>query len=272
MKKLYQREQKHICGEKYMEVDIYDISAKQHKQSIRAKRKEATSLAMQTYNDNNAIRHRVQLVNANFSGNDFAITQTYDDEHLPAEEDRKRVDMDHANYIKRIYRWCDKHGVRRPLWCTSTEYRSFDAEKGKWYGRHHHHTIIEHTEGLTREVLEKLWYDDKKKPIGLCQCDALHFEHGSIEALVRYINKNKRCDRKWRQSKGLQMPKRPRPNDSKWSRKKLWDASTRCIADRDFWENLYPGYIFSRCETKVTDAGMRHTIAIMYKAEIPRSA
>jgi len=85
---LYYREQKHICGKDYdtapyMEVDLYPVSAKKHKASRRAKKKEASSLAQQTYNDNRAKRYHVQLVNANFGKGDFSWTGTYDDDHLP---------------------------------------------------------------------------------------------------------------------------------------------------------------------------------------------
>lgn len=53
---LYYREQKHICGRdydtaRYMEVDLYPVSTRKHKASGRAKKKEASTLAQQTYND-----------------------------------------------------------------------------------------------------------------------------------------------------------------------------------------------------------------------------
>lgn len=86
---LFYREQKHICGKdydtaQYMEVDLYQVSAKKHKASRRAKKKEASSLAQQTYNDKRAKRYHVQLVNTNFGKGDFSWTGTYDDDHLPA--------------------------------------------------------------------------------------------------------------------------------------------------------------------------------------------
>lgn len=76
MKSIYYREQKHICGKNYdtapyMEVDLYPVTPKQHKASRRAKRKEASTLAQQTYNDNRAKRYHVQLVNANFGKSAF---------------------------------------------------------------------------------------------------------------------------------------------------------------------------------------------------------
>ena len=268
---LYYREQKHICGKDYatagyMEVDLYPVTPKQHKASRRAKKKEACTLAQQTYNDNRSKRYHVQLVNANFGKGDFSWTGTYDDDHLPAPGDTKRADMDWTNYIKRVYRWCDKNGVERPKWVAATEYTTVMAD-GTICGRHHHHAIIQHTEGLTRDVLEELWSDKNGNSIGLTRGEYLTVDHGSVEGLVKYINKNKRCARSWRQSRGLEKPKTPPPNDTKWSRKKLEEASTVYIDDAAFWEQKYPGYTLNRVETKVSNAGQRHTVVILRRAE-----
>ena len=50
--------------------------------------------------------------------------------------------------------------------------------------------IIQHTEGLTRDVLEELWSVNGKR-IGLTRGEYLDVDHGSVEGLVRYIGKNK---------------------------------------------------------------------------------
>ena len=118
MQAIYWREQKHICGKDYatapyMEVDLYPVSPQKHKASVRAKKKEASSLAQQRYNENRAKRYHVQLVNTNFRQGDFSWTGTYDDKSLPEPSDRERADKDLTNYIKRIYRWCDRNAVRR---------------------------------------------------------------------------------------------------------------------------------------------------------------
>ena len=190
------------------------MAGKQDKASTRAKKKEASTLAQQTYNDKRAKRYHVQLVNTNFGKRDFSWTGTYDDDHLPGPGDTKRADLDFSNFIKRLYRWCDKNGVQRPKWVAATEYTTVD-EAGKVCGRHHHHAIIQHTEGLDRDVLEDLW----------------------------------------------------RPNDTKWSRKKLEEASTMYIDDAAFWERQYPGYTLNRVETTVNNSGYRHTIVILRRAE-----
>lgn len=144
----------------------------------------------------------------------------------------------------------------------ATEYTTVMAD-GTICGRHHHHAIIQHTEGLTRDVLEELWSDKNGNRIGLTRGEYLTVDHGSVEGLVKYINKNKRCARSWRQSRGLEKPKTPPPNDTKWSRKKLEEASTVYIDDAAFWEQKYPGYTLNRVETKVSNAGQRHTVVIL---------
>ena len=268
-KSVFYREQKHICGKDYntagyMEVDLYPVTPEQHRAGSRAKKKEATSLAQQTYNDRRAKRYHVQLVNTNFGKGDFSWTGTYNDAHLPEPEGRERADKDWTNFMKRVYRWCDRNGVERPLWIMATEYSTIQGD-GSVVGRHHHHAIIKHTKGLTRDVLEELWRDRNGESIGLCRCEYLEVEHGSVESLVQYISKNKRCDRSWRQSRGLEKPKTPRPNDTKWNKKKLHDASTLYIDDRGYWEKQYPGFTLDRVETKVSDSGARHTTVIMYR-------
>ena len=260
---IWYREQKHICGKSYdtapyMEVDLYAVSAAKHHSSRRAKRKEATTMAQQTYNDKRAKRYHVQLVNTNFGKKDYSWTGTYTDENLPGNPEQ--ADRDWSNFIKRVYRWCDRHGVQRPKWVEATEYAT-EQPDGSVVGRHHHHAIIQHTEGLSRDTLEELWGK------GLARCEKLMVDHGSVEGLVRYICKNRRCARSWRQSRGLEKPKTPAPNDSKWSRKKLEEASTLYIDDREYWEKLYPGYTLNRVETAVSAAGYRHTLVLLRRAE-----
>jgi hypothetical protein len=247
-----------------MEVDLYEVTAAQHNTSLREKKKEATSLAQQAYNDKRAKRYHVQLVNTNFKQGDYSWTGTYDDDHLPGADAKEQADRDWANFIKRVYRWCDKNGVERPKWVMATEY-STRGDDGKVTGRHHHHAIIQRTKGLDRDILEELWCDRKGEPLGLCRCEYLTMEHGSAASLVQYISKNKRCDRHWRQSRGLEKPKTPKPNDTKWSKRKLHEASTVHIDDAEYWERLYPGFKFDRAETNISDFGQRHTLVIMYR-------
>ena len=51
------------------------------------------------------------------------------------------------------------------------------------------------------------------------------------------------------------------------TKKELEEASTVYIDDAAFWEQKYPGYTLNRVETKVSNAGQRHTVVILRRAE-----
>lgn len=255
----YVREQKHICGKAYMEVDVFEITQAQHRASSRKKRQLATSLAQQKYNDKMARRYFVQLANSNFGGRDYALTLTYDDEHKLGPEDDKRADQDWSNFVTRVNRYCDKRGKPHPKWMVVTEYAAREGEKVS--GRTHHHAIVEGV--LSRDEYEMLWRDRAGQKIGFVRCERIDVDHGSMEGLVLYMTKNKRHVRRWRQSRGLQKPKTPRPNDSRWSRKKLDDAFRLRVDDRVFWQQKYPGYTLNECVQEVTGAGTLHLIVKM---------
>lgn len=267
----YVREQKYICGKDYataptMQAEFFEVSEKEHKASTRRKKELATSLAKEAYNLRKSGRYLVLLVNTNFRPGDFSVTYTYDDEHHPAPNDFARADRDFSNAVKKLYRLCDKNSIQRPKWVVVTEYCTMDPVTGEVLGRHHHHVIMTHPEGLTREMVEQAWNGR-----GMARCEPLHFDHGSIESLARYIVKNRRCKRHWRQSHGLQPPKMPRPNDNKMSRSKLKDVCENCLEDRAYWERMYPGYTLHRCEVIITGNSTRHLIVSLYRKEQPKS-
>ena len=91
MRAWYIREQKHICGEVYAEVDLFETSEKEHTASIRRKRELATSIAQQKYNDAISRRYFCQLAYTNFGESDWAVTFTYDEAHKPAPGDLQRL-------------------------------------------------------------------------------------------------------------------------------------------------------------------------------------
>ena len=162
--------------------------------------------------------------------------------------------------MKKLYRMCDKAGIEHPGWIDVAEYMTY--VDGRWIGRHHHHIVMQHTKGLTREMIEKAWGDR-----GMARCEPLHFDHGYVVGLSKYIMKNVRCKRHWRQSRGLKPPKMPRPNDGKMSRGKLKDVCENRLEDRAFWEKMYPGYTLHYCEPIITGNSTRHLIVRLYRKE-----
>lgn len=257
------REQKFICGMNYdtapsMQVDFFEVTEQQHKASTRKKKELATSIAKEAYNLRKSGRYLELLANRNFRPGDYSVTYTYNEEHHPAPGDLQRADRDFSNAIKALYRICDKNGIEHPKWIVVSEYCTMDGDKP--LGHHHHHVIMSHPEGLTREMVEKAW--GKR---GRSRCEPLEFDHNSIESLAKYITKNVRCKRHWRQSRGLKPPKMPRPNDGKMSRTRLKDVCENRLEDRDYWERMYPGYTLHRCECIITGNATRHLIVRLYR-------
>ena len=106
--------------------------------------------------------------------------------------------------------------------------------------RYHHHMILECD--LTTDEIKDCWSTGRGKwrePLGLVKCDRAEFNKGSLAAYCEYITKNPKRRRRWRQSQGLRRPTQPRPNDGRYTPKKLAEAATLYIDDAQFWENRY---------------------------------
>ena len=149
------REQKFICGKDYatadtMQVDFFEITEQQHKASTRKKKELASSIAKEAYNLRKSGRYLELLVQRNFHKSDYSVTYTYDDEHRPDPADTKRVDKDFSAAMKKLYRMCDKKGIRHPKWIVVHEYSTY--VDGVWVGKHHHHVIMQRVYCLTREM------------------------------------------------------------------------------------------------------------------------
>lgn len=99
MKKSYTREKKTLCGEGYMEVDLYPITPEEHA-AKRRKKTRPSSERQKKRNAQHAHRWRVQKANANFTVLGFYLTLTYIDTFLP--ESMEQAQRDLRNYIRRV--------------------------------------------------------------------------------------------------------------------------------------------------------------------------
>lgn len=230
----FMREQRIVCGERYMEVDIYQVT-EQRARPKREKGKATSSEKQQRLNDKNARRYLVQLANANFTARDLHLTCTYDNAHLPQSEEQAERDL--GNYLRRVNYALRRQGKAPARYIAVTEGRA--QKDGSAPARWHHHIII--GADLTRDELEALWSRDGE-PLGICNADRLNMSR-SLNDLCSYMLKNPNRKRRWRQSRGLRMPERKRPNDTKWNRGKV-DAVARSgqLHDADYWEKQFAGW------------------------------
>ena len=255
MKARYVREQKTICGKEYMEVDLLNVSPAEHRASVRKKKEFASSLAMQRCNERYSKRKLQWMVAENFTEREnqtWLVHMTYSDEWLPY------YDEDAENNVTN---WLDKMNRRQAKkyaaairenpanpggvlpkvkYITVTEHQREDKDKGLKEVRYHHHTILECD--LSIDEIKSCWGTGRGKnweSLGLVKCDRAEFDKGSLEAYCEYITKNQKRTRRWRQSQGLRKPTQPRPNDTRYTPRKLAEAATMYIDDRKFWEDRY---------------------------------
>ena len=86
MRNTYTREKRTLCGESYMEVDLYAITPEEHR-AKRRKKCRPSSERQKRRNAQHAHRRRVQKSNANFTVLGFYLTLTYAEEYLPESMD-----------------------------------------------------------------------------------------------------------------------------------------------------------------------------------------
>lgn len=236
--------EKKIYSGKYLEVEIYPITKQEQKQ--KRKKKTKVSLPKQrNLNDKNAKKHLRRLINTNFTDKDIALHLTYDNKHLPRDEEEARRNL--SNFFRRVKNYRKKHGMEELKYIAVTEYKETDEKDKRTKTRIHHHLVVS---GMDRDKLEELWGKGK------ANADRLQADETGYEALARYITKDPKGSKRWSQSRNIKQPK-VSVNDHRISYRKVWDLS-KSQGDKKEFESLYPGYIFTSYSTNVNDinAGM----------------
>ena len=260
------REQRHVCGDNYMEIDLYPISEREKGASLSAKRRQASSRIQQNLNARNARRYFIQLLNANFTESDIHWTGTYDDAHLP--DSIEQADHDLELFLRRVRSQSRKRGLPAPRFIAVTEWR--EEGDGLPAVRVHHHVVL--SCGLSRDELERLWYRGKdKERLGITNADRLQFDRESLERLANYLTKYTNRKRRWRQSRGLEKPQRPRPNDGKYTRRQLERLVTSgAVFDSEFWRRKYQGWEINDITPIQNDVTKEWSIYLKLRRTVPR--
>lgn len=260
------REQRHVCGDNYMEIDLYPISEREKGASLSAKRRQASSRIQQNLNARNARRYFIQLLNANFTESDIHWTGTYDDAHLP--DSIEQADHDLELFLRRVRSQSRKRGLPAPRFIAVTEWR--EEGDGLPAVRVHHHVVL--SCGLSRDELERLWYRGKDKDrLGITNADRLQFDRESLERLANYLTKYTNRKRRWRQSRGLEKPQRPRPNDGKYTRRQLERLVTSgTVFDSEFWRRKYQGWEINDITPIQNDVTKEWSIYLKLRRTVPR--
>lgn len=291
MKARFVREQKTICGKEYMEVDLLHVTHAEHRASVRKKKEFASSLAMQNCNERNSRRKLNWLAAENFTERKsctMLVHLTYRPEWLPLSDEEAERNV--PNFIDKLNRRQAKKyaaaiktdptnpgGVLPKVkYIAVTEWQHENKDAGLKEVRYHHHMILECD--LTVDEIKECWSTGRGKwreELGLVKCDRAEFDKGSLTAYCEYITKNPKRRRRWRQSQGLRRPTQPRPNDGRYTPKKLAEAATLYIDDADFWESRYGAlkigggavrqYAFTGAEARYNEiTGTWHVVATFW--------
>lgn len=179
MRNTYTREKRTLCGESYMEVDLYAITPEEH-QAKRRKKCRPSSERQKRRNAQHAHRRRVQKSNANFTVLGFYLTLTYAEEYLP--ESMEQAEKDLRNYIRRL-----KTAISAAFGPGfALRYMGLTG-CGRKSERYHHHLLIE-CPGLTmrqnadfRQLLEDKWSarqpDGSYELLGTANADRLNLQN-----------------------------------------------------------------------------------------------
>ena len=219
-----------------LEVEIYPMFGREAAGRARAAKIAGnTPEAMKKLNRERAIRHLIQLADANLTDQDIHLTLTY--KKAPSE---KRVNADVWNFLRTVKRRREQYGLP-PL-------KAFFTTEGNENGtkeRLHAHVLM--SGGISREELEEIWGK------GWANADRLQPDERGLEAIIRYITKEQ-DKRKWHRTRNMVEPKQ-RTSDTKVSNAKVkriaWDFKPVAT---EIMEKLYPKYGYVDSDVKFSDS------------------
>lgn len=224
--------EKQILSGNFLEVEVYPVFA--HPRAKRGKKNKPTSEVQKILNMRNAQKELTRKINTNFKEGDLLITVDYDNAHAPDSDEQWKKDI--QNFIRRVKR------LRKNKDISELKYIAV-FEKGKKSGRRHTHIIM--NKGLSRDELEALWGK------GWANCKRLQPNEYGLSEIAGYICKEPLGSRRWISSKNLAEPIITQ-DDYKMSRRKAKEMQDR-FEERDYFENLYPGFCFLNCGTFYND-------------------
>ena len=229
-----------------IDAEVFPVFGRHQRGELRRAKHQVTREAQRRANDERSRLHLIQLVEANFSEKDVAITLSY----AGTAPDPERVDKDVRNFINRVKRARAKRGLEelRYIYAIGGDEMPAAGYSGK---RPHIHMIM--NGGVGRDELETIWGK------GRANADRLQPGSEGLGGIAVYFTRQKQDRpekpgvRKWRGSRNLKQPVR-RSRDARMpnSRVKRIARDFRNEA-KDVMEKLYPGYKLQDFQVRYSD-------------------
>ena len=229
-----------------IDAEVFPVFGRQQKGDLRRARSQITREAQQRANDERSRRHLIQMVEANFTERDVAVTLSY----AGKAPDPERIDKDIRNFLGRVRRRRTQLGLDelKYIYAIGGDEMPAAGYSGK---RPHIHMIM--NGGIDRDTLEAIWAK------GYANADRLQPRDEGLGGIAVYLTRQKQDRpqkpgvRKWRGSRNLKQPIR-RSRDARMpnSRVKRIAHDFRNEA-KDVMEKLYPGYALQECTVRYSD-------------------
>jgi hypothetical protein len=229
-----------------IDAEVFPVFGRQQRGELRRQKRQVTREAQRRANDERSRLHLIQLVEANFTEKDVAITLSY----AGTAPDPERVDKDVRNFIARVKRARERRGLDelKYIYAIGGDEMPAAGYSGK---RPHIHMIM--NGGVGRDELEAIWQK------GRANADRLQPRDEGLGGIAVYFTRQKQDRperpgvRKWRGSRNLKQPVR-RSRDAQ-----VHNSRVRRIAHdfrneaKDVMEKLYPGYVLQDCQVRYSD-------------------
>ena len=229
-----------------IDAEVFPVFGRQQRGDLRRARSQITRDAQQRANDERSRRHLIQMVEANFTERDVAVTLSY----AGKAPDPERIDKDIRNFLGRVRRRRKQLGLDelKYIYAIGGDEMPTAGYSGK---RTHIHMIM--NGGIDRDTLEAIWAK------GYANADRLQPRDEGLGGIAVYFTRQKQDRpekpgvRKWRGSRNLKQPvKRSRDARMPNSRVKRIARDFRNEA-KDVMEKLYPGYQLQDCQVRYSD-------------------
>ena len=229
-----------------IDAEVFPVFGKGKKGDLRRAKHQQTREAQQRANDERSRRHLIQLVEANFTEKDVAVTLSY----AGTAPDPERIDKDIRNFLGRVRRRRRQLGLDRLkyIYAIGGDEMPAAGYSGK---RPHVHMIM--NGGIDRDTLEAIWAK------GRANADRLQPRDEGLGGIATYFTKQtqdrppKKGVRRWRGSRNLKQPgKRSRDAKMPNSRVRRIAYDFRNQA-KEVMEKLYPGYVLQECRVNYSD-------------------
>lgn len=243
-------------GKEFLYPEVYPYTGIQQDavKKRRAKRTKETEPKQKALNDRRAKRYFIQLANANFGAQDYAVHLTYSPENLPeSTEEAQRIAK---LFLQRVARRRIALGLPPLKYLMITQ----TGEKKDGTHRLHHHIMM--NGGLPRDEIEDMWWKVKgtktTEPVmyGWANVDRLKPNKTGIASMAGYMARDSAGKKRWTQSKNLTKPWFQGVNDTKYSKRqmeKIGKLPSDSEEFRKFWERRYRGWELVACEREYVD-------------------